>query len=186
MSSWHHLSTFAFRKVFGTGVGPSRRPVDAGSERWHYNGIRRRDGIVMPPLPDKKRGGGGPVRLNNTVPIYTPTPVLPPVNSISAQVTSEGRAVGTIIGAPQLVTTSASPSDAVISPSSPILKAQLSAPLRPSPPPPARPPQVRCVLPPVEPSLTGGCELTLNVSFDSEGMMVWHSVTYSFIISSCS
>ncbi|XP_050715559.1 AT-rich interactive domain-containing protein 2-like isoform X6 [Eriocheir sinensis] len=90
------------RKVFGTGVGPSRRPVDAGSEKWHYNGIRRRDGIVMPPLPDKKRGG---VRLNNTVPIYTPTPVLPPVNSISAQ-------------------------------------AQLSAPLRPSPPPPARPPQV--------------------------------------------
>ncbi|XP_050715560.1 AT-rich interactive domain-containing protein 2-like isoform X7 [Eriocheir sinensis] len=71
------------RKVFGTGVGPSRRPVDAGSEKWHYNGIRRRDGIVMPPLPDKKRGG---VRLNNTVPIYTPTPVLPPVNSISAQV----------------------------------------------------------------------------------------------------
>ncbi|XP_050715558.1 AT-rich interactive domain-containing protein 2-like isoform X5 [Eriocheir sinensis] len=127
------------RKVFGTGVGPSRRPVDAGSEKWHYNGIRRRDGIVMPPLPDKKRGG---VRLNNTVPIYTPTPVLPPVNSISAQVTSEGRAVGTIIGAPQLVTTSAPPSDAVISPSSPILKAQLSAPLRPSPPPPARPPQV--------------------------------------------
>ncbi|XP_050715554.1 AT-rich interactive domain-containing protein 2-like isoform X2 [Eriocheir sinensis] len=126
------------RKVFGTGVGPSRRPVDAGSEKWHYNGIRRRDGIVMPPLPDKKRGG---VRLNNTVPIYTPTPVLPPVNSISAQVTSEGRAVGTIIGAPQLVTTSAPPSDAVISPSSPILKAQLSAPLRPSPPPPARPPQ---------------------------------------------
>ncbi|KAK8380017.1 hypothetical protein O3P69_016577 [Scylla paramamosain] len=126
------------RKVFGTGVGPSRRPVDAGSEKWHYNGIRRRDGIVVPPLPDKKRG----MRVNNSVPVYSPTPVLPPVNSISAQVTSEGRAVGTIIGTPQLVTTSATPADAVISPSSPILKAQLSAPLRPSPPPPSRPPQV--------------------------------------------
>ncbi|KAK8380011.1 hypothetical protein O3P69_016577 [Scylla paramamosain] len=125
------------RKVFGTGVGPSRRPVDAGSEKWHYNGIRRRDGIVVPPLPDKKRG----MRVNNSVPVYSPTPVLPPVNSISAQVTSEGRAVGTIIGTPQLVTTSATPADAVISPSSPILKAQLSAPLRPSPPPPSRPPQ---------------------------------------------
>ncbi|KAG0703709.1 hypothetical protein GWK47_002767 [Chionoecetes opilio] len=125
------------RKMFGTGVGPSRRPVDVGSEKWHYNGIRRRDGIVVPPLPDRKRG----MRVNNTVPIYTPTPVLPPMNSISAQVTSEGRAVGTIIGSPQLVTTSATPVDAVISPSSPILKAQLSAPLRPSPPPPARPQQ---------------------------------------------
>ncbi|KAK8380018.1 hypothetical protein O3P69_016577 [Scylla paramamosain] len=70
------------RKVFGTGVGPSRRPVDAGSEKWHYNGIRRRDGIVVPPLPDKKRG----MRVNNSVPVYSPTPVLPPVNSISAQV----------------------------------------------------------------------------------------------------
>ncbi|KAK8380012.1 hypothetical protein O3P69_016577 [Scylla paramamosain] len=69
------------RKVFGTGVGPSRRPVDAGSEKWHYNGIRRRDGIVVPPLPDKKRG----MRVNNSVPVYSPTPVLPPVNSISAQ-----------------------------------------------------------------------------------------------------
>ncbi|XP_042232788.1 AT-rich interactive domain-containing protein 2-like isoform X3 [Homarus americanus] len=122
------------RKVFGTGVGPSRRPVDEGAEKWHYNGIRRRDGIVVPPMPEKKKG----FRINSTVPVYTPTPVLPAIKTES----SEGRTVGTIVASPQLVSATTVQTDGIISPSSPILKAQLSAPLRPSPPPPARPPQV--------------------------------------------
>ncbi|KAG7163198.1 AT-rich interactive domain-containing protein 2-like, partial [Homarus americanus] len=121
------------RKVFGTGVGPSRRPVDEGAEKWHYNGIRRRDGIVVPPMPEKKKG----FRINSTVPVYTPTPVLPAIKTES----SEGRTVGTIVASPQLVSATTVQTDGIISPSSPILKAQLSAPLRPSPPPPARPPQ---------------------------------------------
>ncbi|KAK8740948.1 hypothetical protein OTU49_002792, partial [Cherax quadricarinatus] len=125
------------RKVFGTGVGPSRRPVDEGSEKWHYNGIRRRDGIVVPPMPDKRKG----IRLNSGIPVYTPTPVIPAVNTINAQVT-EGRTLGSILGSPQLVSATTAQTDTIISPSSPILKAQLSAPLRPSPPPPVRPPQV--------------------------------------------
>ncbi|XP_053634766.2 AT-rich interactive domain-containing protein 2 isoform X2 [Cherax quadricarinatus] len=124
------------RKVFGTGVGPSRRPVDEGSEKWHYNGIRRRDGIVVPPMPDKRKG----IRLNSGIPVYTPTPVIPAVNTINAQVT-EGRTLGSILGSPQLVSATTAQTDTIISPSSPILKAQLSAPLRPSPPPPVRPPQ---------------------------------------------
>ncbi|XP_045616328.1 AT-rich interactive domain-containing protein 2 isoform X3 [Procambarus clarkii] len=125
------------RKVFGTGVGPSRRPVDEGAEKWHYNGIRRRDGVVVPPMPEKKRG----MRINSTIPVYTPTPVIPAVNTINAQVT-EGRTMGSIMGSPQLVSATTAQTDGIISPSSPILKAQLSAPLRPSPPPPVRPPQV--------------------------------------------
>ncbi|XP_045616327.1 AT-rich interactive domain-containing protein 2 isoform X2 [Procambarus clarkii] len=124
------------RKVFGTGVGPSRRPVDEGAEKWHYNGIRRRDGVVVPPMPEKKRG----MRINSTIPVYTPTPVIPAVNTINAQVT-EGRTMGSIMGSPQLVSATTAQTDGIISPSSPILKAQLSAPLRPSPPPPVRPPQ---------------------------------------------
>lgn len=133
------LSYFSpYRKVFGTGVGPSRRPVDAGLEKWHYNGIRRKDGIVVPPMPDKKK----PVKPVNSA-VYSPTPVLPAVNSISPQV-AEARTVATITP-PQLVSTAVAttqPENVSMSPSSPILKAQLSAPLRPSPPPAVRPPQV--------------------------------------------
>ncbi|XP_042891445.1 AT-rich interactive domain-containing protein 2-like [Penaeus japonicus] len=115
------------RKVFGTGVGPSRRPVDDGAEKWHYNGIRRRDGVVVPPIPDKKKGG----RITaGTVPLYSPTPVLPAINTVSNQVS-----VPLTGSTAQIVTVSAQ-SDGIVSPSSPILKAQLSAPLRPSPPPP--------------------------------------------------
>ncbi|XP_047468645.1 AT-rich interactive domain-containing protein 2-like isoform X3 [Penaeus chinensis] len=115
------------RKVFGTGVGPSRRPVDDGAEKWHYNGIRRRDGVVVPPVPEKKKGG----RITTgTVPMYSPTPVLPAINTIGNQVS-----VPLTGSTAQIVTVSAQ-SDGIVSPSSPILKAQLSAPLRPSPPPP--------------------------------------------------
>lgn len=115
------------RKVFGTGVGPSRRPVDDGAEKWHYNGIRRRDGVVVPPVPDKKKGG----RITTgTVPMYSPTPVLPAINTVGSQVS-----VPLTGSTAQIVTVSAQ-SDGIVSPSSPILKAQLSAPLRPSPPPP--------------------------------------------------
>ncbi|XP_063609174.1 AT-rich interactive domain-containing protein 2-like isoform X1 [Penaeus indicus] len=115
------------RKVFGTGVGPSRRPVDDGAEKWHYNGIRRRDGVVVPPVPDKKKGG----RITTgTVPMYSPTPVLPAINTVGNQVS-----VPLTGSTAQIVTVSAQ-SDGIVSPSSPILKAQLSAPLRPSPPPP--------------------------------------------------
>ncbi|XP_066987911.1 AT-rich interactive domain-containing protein 2 isoform X5 [Macrobrachium rosenbergii] len=125
------------RKVFGTGVGPSRRPVEDGSEKWHYNGIRRRDGIVVPPMPEKK-----PVKVGGAaVPVFTPTPVLNTVNTINTQV-SDIRINSPIVGTPQIVTAQAQP-ESNASPSSPILKAQLSAPLRPSPPPPARQPQVR-------------------------------------------
>ncbi|XP_066987910.1 AT-rich interactive domain-containing protein 2 isoform X4 [Macrobrachium rosenbergii] len=124
------------RKVFGTGVGPSRRPVEDGSEKWHYNGIRRRDGIVVPPMPEKK-----PVKVGGAaVPVFTPTPVLNTVNTINTQV-SDIRINSPIVGTPQIVTAQAQP-ESNASPSSPILKAQLSAPLRPSPPPPARQPQV--------------------------------------------
>ncbi|XP_066987909.1 AT-rich interactive domain-containing protein 2 isoform X3 [Macrobrachium rosenbergii] len=123
------------RKVFGTGVGPSRRPVEDGSEKWHYNGIRRRDGIVVPPMPEKK-----PVKVGGAaVPVFTPTPVLNTVNTINTQV-SDIRINSPIVGTPQIVTAQAQP-ESNASPSSPILKAQLSAPLRPSPPPPARQPQ---------------------------------------------
>lgn len=126
------------RKVFGTGVGPSRRPVDTGTEKWHYNGIKRKDGIVVPPMPDKKKG----IRPNSTVPVYTPTPVLPAVNSINSQL-GETKTVTSILPAPpQLGTTTTIAEPATISPSSPILKAQLSAPLRPSSPSPGRSPQV--------------------------------------------
>ncbi|XP_064104669.1 AT-rich interactive domain-containing protein 2-like isoform X1 [Macrobrachium nipponense] len=123
------------RKVFGTGVGPSRRPVEDGSEKWHYNGIRRRDGIVVPPMPEKK-----PVKVAGAaVPVFTPTPVLNTVSTINTQV-SDIRINSPIVGTPQIVTAQAQP-ESNVSPSSPILKAQLSAPLRPSPPPPARQPQ---------------------------------------------
>ncbi|XP_068209043.1 AT-rich interactive domain-containing protein 2 isoform X6 [Palaemon carinicauda] len=123
------------RKVFGTGVGPSRRPVEDGSEKWHYNGIRRRDGIVIPPMPEKKL-----VKVAG-VPVFTPTPVLNAVNTINTQV-SDIRINSPIVATPQIVTAQAQV-EPNASPSSPILKAQLSAPLRPSPPPPARQPQVR-------------------------------------------
>ncbi|CAL4243131.1 unnamed protein product, partial [Meganyctiphanes norvegica] len=43
------------RNVFGTGVGPSRHPVGDGIEKWHYNGIRKKDVAVIPPMPDKKK-----------------------------------------------------------------------------------------------------------------------------------
>ncbi|XP_068209042.1 AT-rich interactive domain-containing protein 2 isoform X5 [Palaemon carinicauda] len=122
------------RKVFGTGVGPSRRPVEDGSEKWHYNGIRRRDGIVIPPMPEKKL-----VKVAG-VPVFTPTPVLNAVNTINTQV-SDIRINSPIVATPQIVTAQAQV-EPNASPSSPILKAQLSAPLRPSPPPPARQPQV--------------------------------------------
>ncbi|XP_068209039.1 AT-rich interactive domain-containing protein 2 isoform X2 [Palaemon carinicauda] len=121
------------RKVFGTGVGPSRRPVEDGSEKWHYNGIRRRDGIVIPPMPEKKL-----VKVAG-VPVFTPTPVLNAVNTINTQV-SDIRINSPIVATPQIVTAQAQV-EPNASPSSPILKAQLSAPLRPSPPPPARQPQ---------------------------------------------
>ncbi|KAK3881656.1 hypothetical protein Pcinc_013904 [Petrolisthes cinctipes] len=124
------------RKVFGTGVGPSRRPVDTGTEKWHYNGIKRKDGIIVPPMPDKKKG----IRPNSTLPVYTPTPVLPAVNSINSQL-GETKTVTSILAAPQLGTTTTLTETATISPSSPILKAQLSAPLRPSSPSPGRSPQ---------------------------------------------
>nr|XP_027226143.1 AT-rich interactive domain-containing protein 2-like isoform X2 [Penaeus vannamei] len=115
------------RKVFGTGVGPSRRPVDDGAEKWHYNGIRRRDGVVVPPVPDKKKGG----RITTgTVPMYSPTPVLPAINTVGNQVSIP------LTGSTAQIVTVSAQSDGIVSPSSPILKAQLSAPLRPSPPPP--------------------------------------------------
>lgn len=101
--------------------------MDDGAEKWHYNGIRRRDGVVVPPIPDKKKGG----RITaGTVPLYSPTPVLPAINTVSNQVS-----VPLTGSTAQIVTVSAQ-SDGIVSPSSPILKAQLSAPLRPSPPPP--------------------------------------------------
>lgn len=101
--------------------------MDDGAEKWHYNGIRRRDGVVVPPVPDKKKGG----RITTgTVPMYSPTPVLPAINTVGNQVSIP------LTGSTAQIVTVSAQSDGIVSPSSPILKAQLSAPLRPSPPPP--------------------------------------------------
>lgn len=72
------------RKVFGTGVGPSRRPVGDGIEKWHYNGIRKKDGVVIPPMPDKKKPMV-PLMGSNVgrVGMYSPTPVVASHNNMS-------------------------------------------------------------------------------------------------------
>lgn len=90
------------RKVFGTSVGPCRRQVEDGTEKWHYNGIRRKDGILVPPLLAAEKKSGGVVSSNN---VLVATPVIPAASFISKKSTSTTQ------------------------PNS-ILKAQLSAPLR--------------------------------------------------------
>ena len=47
-----------FRRVFGTGVGPNKRPSEDGTEKWHYSGIRKKDAT------------------NSPIKLPTPTPVI--------------------------------------------------------------------------------------------------------------
>ncbi|KAB7501230.1 AT-rich interactive domain-containing protein 2, partial [Armadillidium nasatum] len=114
------------RKVFGTSVGPSRRPVEDGTEKWHYNGIRRKEGVTVPAVADTKNSSGQ--NLNNSNIHLTPTPIVTASNIRKAAPNTtcsiESKAV--VSQQPQLVV---SPSQGSI------LKAQLSAPLRNSPSP---------------------------------------------------
>ena len=113
--------------MFGTTVGPSRKPVEGGVEKWHYNGIRRKDGIIVPPMPDKKK------RIVNT---SIQTPIIQSPNQITS----------TVMGSPVVVVNprpiSNLKSEPTSVPAAPILKAQLSAPLRPATPPSRVSPQV--------------------------------------------
>ncbi|CAL4194901.1 unnamed protein product [Meganyctiphanes norvegica] len=127
------------RKVFGTGVGPSRRPVGDGIEKWHYNGIRKKDGVVIPPMPDKKKPmvpvmGSAVGRIG----LYSPTPVASPHNNMSQVRTTSPVLGGTAALMGQTQNPPINPEDIISSHSSSpssILMAQLSSPLRSSSPP---------------------------------------------------